>query len=55
MRSYVWRGSVYKFHEADVPADAQPVDAVEPSKPVEAKEAPAPANKARRVRSKAKR
>lgn len=40
LKEYEWRGHTYRFEETEAPADA---------KPVQAKQAKAPANKARKA------
>lgn len=43
LKEYEWNGRTYRFEESEAPADA---------KPVKAKQAKAPANKARRAPAK---
>lgn len=43
LKTYEWHGFTYRFEESEAPADA---------KPVQAKQAKAPANKARRAPAK---
>ena len=50
MREYLWRGSTYQFEDGQVPEGAVPAGG-----PVATKEAPEPADKARRPRAKSER
>lgn len=52
MRTYVYQGGTFKFHEGSQPEGAVLLGALEEGVVVEVKAAPAPKNKARSARSK---